>query len=57
MKTDKTNEGDKAGDMNKKLDDIIEKSKTENEALKKILSGLDKMNDKQTKKKNIIKRK
>jgi len=52
MKKDKTNEGDKANEINKKLEDIIEQSRSENEALKKILTGLEKMKDKQTKNKN-----
>ncbi len=39
----KDNEGSIQEISNKKLDEIIEQSKLENEALKKILSGLEKL--------------
>ena len=60
MEKDKANKGDKANEINKKLEDIIEQSRSENEALKKLLSGLEKlekMNEKQTRNKNKIKNK
>ena len=55
MKNKKTNEGDKTNELNKKLENIIEQSKAENEALKKLLNGLEKLekrNDKKTGNKN-----
>jgi hypothetical protein len=46
MKTHKSNKKDKEADNSaiKKLDSIIEHSISENEALKKILQGLERMN-------------
>ena len=46
MKTHKSNKTDKESDNSaiKKLDSIIEHSISENEALKKILQGLERMN-------------
>lgn len=44
-------EADDAAELNKKLEAIIEQSTTENAALKKILKGLEKMNNKETLKK------
>lgn len=44
-------EADDAAELNKKLEAIIEQSTTENKALKKILKGLEKMNNKETVKK------
>ena len=43
MKTDKKNTDNKENNPDEKLDSLIEKSKNENEALKKILAGIDKM--------------
>lgn len=43
MKTDKHNNNDSEDPAIKKLDLIIEQRRNENEALKKILEGLDKM--------------
>ena len=40
-KRTKKGESEKTDDLNKKLDKIIEHSRTENEALKKILKGLE----------------
>ncbi len=45
MKKSNKNEIDNAEALKKKLEAIIEHSKAENEALKKILSGLEKIND------------
>lgn len=42
MKKTKTNEAENAEALKKKLDAIIEHSKAENEALRKILTGLEK---------------
>ena len=42
--------------LKKKLEAIIEHSRAENEALKKILTGLEKMNDKQKGNKNKSKK-
>jgi hypothetical protein len=52
MKKGNKNETENAEALKKKLEKIIEQSKSENEALKKILSGLEKMKDKQTENKN-----
>ncbi len=46
MSKSKKNESDNAEAIRKKLEAIIEHSRAENEALKKILTGLEKMNNK-----------
>ncbi len=43
MKADKTDEQNFQESSNKKLDEIIKQSKAENEALKKLLTGLEKL--------------
>ena len=43
MKADKTVEKNFKESSNKKLDEIIKQSKLENEALKKLLEGLEKL--------------
>ena len=43
MKADKTDEKNFKESSNKKLDEIIKQSKLENEALKKLLEGLEKL--------------
>jgi len=43
MKADKTEEKNFQESSNKKLDEIIKQSKLENEALKKLLAGLEKL--------------
>lgn len=43
MKTDKQNKSNSDNAAIRKLDSIIEKRKNENEALRKILEGLDKL--------------
>ena len=62
METEKTDDKHFKEFSNKKLDKIIEQSKAENEALKKLLTGLEKLektdeaetgNEKRKKKKNI----
>jgi hypothetical protein len=47
MKKSDINKNDNAEFLKKKLEAIIEHSRAENEALKKILKGLEKMNNKQ----------
>lgn len=53
----KKDESDNAEALKKKLEAIIEHSKAENEALRKILSGLEKNKDIINNKKNTIKKK
>jgi len=50
-------EEDEAVELNKKLEAIIEQSTAENAALKKILKGLEKINNKETLKNNKTKNK
>lgn len=57
MDETKNNEIDNADALKKKLEAIIEHSKAENEALRKILSGLEKNKDTIKDKKNTIKSK
>lgn len=52
MKKSDTNEKDNAETLKEKLEAIIEHSRAENEALKKILKGLEKINNKQSGKNN-----
>ena len=52
----KKQEIDNTEALKKKLEAIIEHSRAENEALKKILTGLEKMNDKQKGNKNKSKK-
>lgn len=46
MKKSKKHEADDAETLNKKLEAIIEHSRAENEALRKILNGIEKNKDK-----------
>lgn len=57
MNKSKKNESDNAEALKKKLEAIIEHSKAENEALRKILSGLEKNKNIINDKKNTIKSK
>lgn len=57
MKNSKKDEIDNAEALKKKLEAIIEHSKAENEALRKILSGLEKNKDIINNKKQTIKSK
>ena len=55
MKKSENNGVDNAEDLKKKLEAIIEHSRAENEALRKILRGLEKNNDTIKIKKDSIK--
>ena len=59
MKTDKSNDKSFEESSEKKLDSIIKKRKAENEALRKILVGLEKLSEKteDDKKKIVTKKK
>ena len=57
MKTDKSNDKSFEESSEKKLDSIIKKRKAENEALRKILVGLEKLSEKTEDDKKIVTKK
>lgn len=57
MKTDKSNDKSFEESSEKKLDKIIKKRKAENEALRKILIGLEKLSEKTENDKKIVTKK